>query len=111
MTKASIRDVTDLLHSLGYLYARHGQERRGLVLLLIASQVAEDDVGVLKTLAATFIAMGQGRRALAALDRVEALGGDEPTLELLRSRAFWAEGEDVEARRAFRGYVDSRRTA
>lgn len=103
------RDVVDLLHALGYLYARHGQERRGLAMLLIASQVAEDDIGVLKTLATTFISIDSGSRALAALDRIEALGGeDAATLTLLRSRALWATGETEEARRVFRSYVESR---
>lgn len=105
-------DVADLLHSLGYLYARHGQERRGLAMLLIASQVAPDDIGVLKTLATTFIAIGSGRRALAALDRIEAIGGeDSATLRLLRSRALWANGEPGAARRMFQDYVESRRSA
>jgi type III secretion protein Y len=111
MTQASNRDVADLLHALGYLYARHGQERRGLALLLIASQVDDEDTGVLKSLAATFIAMGQGRRALAALDRVEALGDGEATLDLLRSRALWADGDAVQARRVFQNYVESRKSA
>lgn len=111
MNGAPLRDVADLLHSLGYLYARHGQDRRGLALLLIASQVADQDPGVLKTLAAAFIAMGQGSRALAALDRAEALGETGPTLDLLRSRALWADGETEEARRVFRGYVENRRSA
>lgn len=109
---ASNRDVADLLHSLGYLYARHGQERRGLAMLLIASQVAPDDPGVLKTLATTFISIGSGRRALAALDRIEQLGGEDgATLTLLRSRALWANGDPDEARRVFQTYVESRRSA
>ena len=106
------RDAADLLHALGYIYSQHGQERRGLALLLIAARVAPDDPGVLRTLAAAFVATGAGERALAAIERVaEVEGGWSPTLELLRSRALWEGGRRIEARQAFRDYVNNRALA
>lgn len=100
------RDAAELLHSLGYLYCQHGQERRGLALLLIAARVSPDDPGVLRTLATAFLATGAGERALAAIERVADLeGGMSPTLALLRSRALWESGRRIEARQAFRDYV------
>lgn len=106
------RDAADLLHALGFLYAQHGQERRGLALLLIAARVAPDDPGVLRSLAAAFVETGAGDRALAAIDRVAELeGGVSRTLALLRCRALWASGQRIEARQAFRDYVTVRNAA
>ncbi|MFC3691158.1 type III secretion protein [Chenggangzhangella methanolivorans] len=103
------REAAELLHSLGYIYGQHGQERRGLALMLIAARIAPDDPGVLKTLAAAFIATGAGDRALAVIDRVaEIEGGLSSPLALLRSRALWAGGRKIEARQAFRDYVVDR---
>jgi len=107
MTTAS--ETTELLHSLGYLYAHHGQAERGLVLLLIAARIAPSDVGVLRTLAFALIEDGYGERALAVIDRLASLEPDaSPMLHLLRSRALWAIGDKIEARRCFRSYVEAR---
>jgi type III secretion protein Y len=102
-------DTTELLRSLGYLYAHHGQAERGLVLLLIAARIAPSDVGVLRTLAFALIEDGYGERALAVIDRLASLEPDaSPMLQLLRSRALWAIGDKIEARRCFRSYVEAR---
>jgi len=102
-------ETAELLHSLGYLYAHHGQTQRGLVLLLIAARIAPNDVGVLRTLAFALIAGGHGERALAVIDRIASLEPDSPaTLQLLKSRALWVSGDKIEARRCFRSYVEAR---
>lgn len=102
-------DTAELLHSLGYLYTQHGQSQRGLVLLLIAARIAPNDVGILRTLAYAFIGNGYGERALGVIDRLAALDPENsPTLQLLKSRALWAAGDKVEARRCFREYVEAR---
>jgi type III secretion protein Y len=103
------RDAAELLHTLGYLYSQHGKDKRGLALLLIAARVAPNDAGVMRTLAASFVANGAGDRALAAIDRVAELeGAVSPTLTLLRARALWESGRRIEARAAFRDYVAER---
>ena len=102
-------ETAELLHSLGYLYAHHGQTQRGLVLLLIAARIAPSDVGVLRTLAFALIADGHGERALAVIERLASLEPSfSPTLQLLKSRALWASGDEIEARRCFRSYVEAR---
>jgi type III secretion protein Y len=107
MTKEN--DTAELLHALGYLYTNHGQAQRGLVLLLIAARIAPNDVGILRTLAHALTADGYGQRALAVLDRLAALEQEaSPTLQLLRSRALWASGDKIEARRCFRQYVETK---
>jgi type III secretion protein Y len=107
MTKE--RDAAELLHSLGYLYTNHGQTQRGLVLLLIAARIAPNDPGILRTLTHALTTDGYGERALAVLDRLEALQQERsPMLQLLRSRALWASGDKVDARRCFRQYVETR---
>lgn len=107
MTKE--HDTAELLHALGYLYANHGQTQRGLVLLLIAARIAPNNAGVLRTLAYALTADGYGERALAVIDRLAGLEQEvSPMLQLLRSRALWASGDKIEARRCFRQYVETR---
>jgi type III secretion protein Y len=102
-------ETAELLHSLGYLYAHHGQVQRGLVLLLIAAWIAPSDLGILRTLAFALTADGHGERALAVIDRIASLEPEfPPTLQLLRSRALWVSGDKIEARRCFRSYVEAR---
>lgn len=105
-------DSAELLHSLGYLYMRSGQDSRALVFLLIACRIEPDHPGILRTLAAAFIANGAGERALAAIDRLADIeGGLVPAVMLLRARALWVADKPVEARRCFRDYVNMRRSA
>jgi type III secretion protein Y len=102
-------ETAELLHALGFLYTHHGQTRRGLVLLLLAAHVAPNDVRVLRTLAHALIVNGDGKRALAALERLAALEPNHsPVLQLLRSRALWESGDRIEARRCFRAYIEER---
>jgi type III secretion protein Y len=99
-----------LLHALGYLYGRHGQTKRALVLQLIAARLAPNDAGILRSLAYTFLMDGAPDRALAVIERLRAMeDGDHPALDLLKSRALWEAGHEVEARRVFRDFVERRR--
>ena len=99
-----------LLHALGYLYGCHGQTKRALVLQLIAARLAPDDTSILRSLAYTFLMDGAPERALAVIERLRAMeDGDHPALDLLKSRALWAAGREIEARRTFRDFLDRRR--
>jgi type III secretion protein Y len=98
--------AVELLHTLGHLYGRHGQIKRGLALLVVAARLAPDDVGVLRTLADAFLTDGSPRRAITVLKRLRQLpGGDHPVVALLESRALWAAGDTRAARMAFRDFL------
>jgi type III secretion protein Y len=102
-------DHRDLLHALGHLYLQHGQNRRALILLLVAARTAPEDVGLQRSLAYALVANGSGAAALAIIDALEASGTPEPPLRLLRSRALLLEGRREEARRCFRQFIAERR--
>ena len=102
-------DILQLLHALGHIYANHGQTKRGLVLQLIASRLEPENKAVLRTLAYTFLNDGSPERALAVIARLRSLNEDDPSLDLLHSRALWDAGYEIEARRAFRDFLDRRR--
>jgi type III secretion protein Y len=96
----------ELLHLLGYLYSRHGETRRGIVLLLIAIRLAPDNVGVWRTLAHAFLADGEPKRAIAVIEHLRVMSdADHPALDLLMARALWASGRHVEARRSLRDFL------
>lgn len=98
-----------LLWLLGHLYTRHGETRRGIVLLLMAAQIAPDHVGVWRSLTDAFLAGGVPERAISAIKRLRLLdGGSDPVLDLLMARALWATGQPVEARRFLREFLDRR---
>lgn len=101
-------DQRDLLHALGHLYLRHGQNRRALTLVLLASREAPDDPDILKTLAYAFLANRAPERALAALDRLREVGPPSAWHLLLESRALLQRGQLDEARRRFRDFVEAR---
>ena len=104
-----IEQSVRLLHGLGYLYGRYGQQKRAIVLLLIAARLAPDDVGVLRLLAHLFLLDNAPQRAAAVLERLAGLDGAEhPMLDLLRARVQWASGEKAEARASYRRYLQRR---
>jgi type III secretion protein Y len=107
---SAARDPTvELLHALGHIHMRHGQRRRGLVLLLIAARLAPDDKAILRTLADAFLIEGTARNAAAVIDRLQGMEAPPaPTLELLRSHALWLAGHDHEARRTFKNFLERR---
>lgn len=102
-------DILQLLHGLGYIYANHGQTKRALVLQLIASHLSPENKPLLRTLAQTFLKDNAPDRALAVISRLRALKEDDPSLDLLRSKALLMDGQGVEARRAFRDFLGRRK--
>jgi type III secretion protein Y len=102
-------NILQLLHGLGHIYANHGQTKRALVLELIASRLDPDNKALLRTLAYTFIADGSPERALAVIARLRFLKEDDPALDLLQSKALWLAGQEIEARRVFRDFLERRR--
>lgn len=109
MSAREDRECVELLSGLGDLYRRTGQPRRGLVMLLIAVQLAPRDPGLLHSLVLAFTDSGDIERALAALDRLVDEQGDSASLLLLRSRALWKGGRKAEARQTFKAYLAARR--
>lgn len=101
-------NTLQLLHSLGYIYANHGQTKRALVLQLLASRLEPENRYLLRTLAYTFLNDGAPERALAVISRLRALEEDDPSLDLLQSRALWLSGHKEEARRFFQYFIQSR---
>jgi len=102
-------ETVRLLHILGYGYGGHGQTKRAIVLLMIATWLAPDDAPVLRTLAHTFLLDGAPEKALSVIDKLSSLEGDDhPALNLLRSRALRAAGQEEEARQAFFQYIEQR---
>lgn len=95
------RDCAQWLHARGQLYARSGQDRRGLTYLLMAYRICPDDIDILRSLIALFTQSGDGRRALNALDYLISLEGEHPCHPLLRSRALWVSGDHAAARECF----------
>ncbi len=102
-------DTLQLLHALGFIYANHGQTKRALVLQLLASRLEPDNKSVLRTLAYTFLSDGAPERALAVIARLRSLDEDDPSLDLLQSRALWRAGQRADARRFFQHFILRRR--
>jgi type III secretion protein Y len=101
-------NTLQLLHALGFIYANHGQTKRALVLQMLASRLEPENRGVLRTLAYTFLSDGAPGHALAVIARLRALNEDDPSLDLLHSRALWEAGQRAEARRVFRNFLQRR---
>ena len=98
-------DVLDLVHCLGFIYLRHGQPYRAVVLLIVAAQAAPDRPELLRTLCGAMVAARMGEQALLVLDRLAALQPDDAQhsmMRLLRARALLLLGRLPEARAAFR---------
>jgi type III secretion protein Y len=107
MTVSDDDNSVQLLHLLGYLYSQHGQTKRGVVLLLIAARLAPENASVWRTLAHAFLADGAPDRAIMAITRLRQMSkSDDPALDLLMSRALWASGRPIEARRYFRDFLE-----
>ena len=102
----------DLLHSLTFLYLRHGQNKRALSLIMLAARRMPDDVGLMRTLAFAFIANGAAEEALEVIERLERLDlavGAVQMRQLLKARALLHAGRIIEARAVFRQFVDARK--
>ena len=113
MTDATA-DAIDLVHCLGYIYLRHGQPYRAVVLLIVAAQAEPDRPELLRTLCGALIAAGMATQALEVLDRLAVLQpeqADHPMMRLMRARALLLVGRADEARTVFRGPIPDERAA
>ena len=110
MTPGDDNTPVELLWLLGHLYSQHGESRRGIVMLLIAAQLAPDHIGVWRTLAEAFLSGGIPERAVSTIKRLRLMeeGAADPVLDLLMARALWACGEPAEARRYLREFLQRR---
>jgi hypothetical protein len=98
-------DAIDLMHCLGFVYLRHGQPFRAVVMLIVAAQMQPDRPEVLRTLCGALIAARLGEQALGVLDRLDTLEPEmtrHPMMRLMRARALLLVGRTEEARAAFR---------
>ncbi len=98
-------DAVDLVHCLGFIYLRHGQPYRAVVLLIVAAQAQPNRPEVLRTLCGALIAAGMGQQAHDVLDRLELLAPEltqHPMMRLMRARALLLLGRTEEARATFR---------
>jgi type III secretion protein Y len=97
-------EVIDLIHCLGFIYLRHGQPYRAVVLLLVAAQAAQTRTDLLRTLAGALVAARMGDQAIDVLDRLALLEPaltTHPMMCLLRARALLLLGRVADARAAF----------
>jgi len=102
-------DAVDLVHCLGFIYLRHGQPYRAVVMLIVAAQQQPDRPEVLRTLCGALIAAGMGQQALEVVDRLDGLSpelADHPMMRLMRARALLLLGRAGEARRVFQAAGD-----
>lgn len=97
--------VVRWLHVRGGLYSRAGNFKQSMACLLVAIQLAPNNKAVLRTLAAIFLKVQDGQRALKAIERLSQLEGDMPIHDLMRSHALWLQGSETEAKEMFRQYV------
>lgn len=97
--------VVRWLHVRGGLYSRAGNFKQSMACLLVAIQLAPDNKAVLRTLAAIFLKVQDGHRAMKAIDRLSQLEGDLPIHDLMRSHALWLQGSKADAKTVFNQYV------
>ena len=97
-------DAVDLIHCLGFIYLRHGQPYRAVVMLIVAAQEQPDRPEVLRTLCAAPIAARLGQQALGVFDKLDILVPEQaqhPMMRLMRARALLLLGRTEEARSVF----------
>jgi type III secretion protein Y len=103
-SKRLSHDAVDLLHCLGYVYLRHGQSRRAIVLLFLA--VRHDPRPLL--LAALALALVEAELGNPAIDILDRLAFDDPVLATdqrittIRARALLAIGRQEDAQALFK---------
>lgn len=98
-------DAVDLVHCLGFIYLRHGQPFRAVVMLIVAAQEQPNRPEILRTLCAALIAARLGQQALGVLDKLDTVVPEEaqhPMMRLMRARALLLLGRTDEARIVFR---------
>jgi type III secretion protein Y len=97
-------EVIDLIHCLGFIYLRHGQPYRAVVLLIVAGQAAPERADILRTLCLALIDAGMGEQALEVLAQLGAMAPDMAAhrlMRLMRARALLLLGRAAEARQCF----------
>ena len=97
-------EVVDLIHCLGFIYLRHGQPYRAVVLLIVAGQAAPERADILRTLCLALIDASMGEQALEVMTQIEALAPDMAAhrfMRLMRARALLLLGRGAEARQCF----------
>ena len=102
-------DAVDLVHCLGFIYLRHGQPFRAVVMLIVAAQEQPHRPEILRTLCAALIAARLGQQALGVLDKLDTLVPEDsqhPMMRLMRARALLLLGRTEEARTVFRPPAD-----
>lgn len=75
------------------LLSDNGHVSRGLVYQLVAHHMQPDDLHVMHGLAELFALAGDGKRALAATNKMEQQGVSAADLALLRINAYLALGQ------------------
>lgn len=98
----------ELLHVLGYLYLRCGQNRRALYLMRLADLLEPDDEGITKTLAVAYLSNRRPQEALEVISRLKGDASQVHLASLLKSRALLQLGREEEARACFDRYVEQR---
>ncbi len=107
-------DIVDLIHCLGFIYLRHGQPYRAVVLLIVAAQTAPDRTDVLRTLCGALVAAKMGEQALDVIGRLSQLEPElaqHPMMRLMHGRALLLLGRNTEARAVFRSQQPGREAA
>lgn len=98
------RDAVDLLHCLGYVYLRHGQSRRAIVLLFLAARHDPRPI-ILAALALALVEAELGNPAIDILDRLaidDPVLAADPRITTIRARALLAIGRQEDAQVLFK---------
>jgi type III secretion protein Y len=97
-------EAIDLIHCLGFIYLRHGQPYRAVVLLIVAGEAAPERADILRTLCLALIDSGMGEQALEVIHKLTVRAPDMAAhrlMRLMRARALLLVGRAEEARHCF----------
>jgi predicted Zn-dependent protease len=105
------RKEHDFLWVLAYFYLRHDRPAKAAALYAVLDALAPGDAVIMKSLAAAWLDDGTHDKALAVLDRLDALGETDATTHLLRGRALTLGGRPAEAADAINRFLSARSPA
>jgi type III secretion protein Y len=97
-------EAIDLIHCLGFIYLRHGQPYRAVVLLIVAGEAAPERADILRTLCLALIDAGMGDQALEVIEKLTVLAPNMAAhrmMQLMRARALLLVGRSDDARHCF----------
>jgi type III secretion protein Y len=97
-------EAIDLIHCLGFIYLRHGQPYRAVVLLIVAGEAAPERADILRTLGLALIDAGMGDQALEVIQKLAVLAPEMAAhrlMRLMRARALLLVGRAEAARQCF----------